>query len=139
MPIQLTDADRKKVVAQSGAAKQAAAERVAAARLADALEALEKAGDAAHDFGLQISPEAIAEMNKLPTMEARIELASWLAKPENYDTVTHPLMGLSPEKQCAKIREYAQREDVKGSINTPPDVEAYIDERKAARREGRRR
>lgn len=108
-----------------------------AKRLADALAELEQAGNAAHEYGLRISDEAIAEMNKLPKPEQRVELALWLTRDEHFD-VAHKLMGLTPAQQVEEIRALAKREDVIGSLKNG-DTDDHIEARKQARREGRRR
>jgi hypothetical protein len=113
------------------------AEVEATKRLAEALAELDQAGKAAHEYGLSISPEAIAEMNKLPTVEQRVELALWLTRDEHFD-VAHKLMGLKPAAQVEEIRQLAKREDVIGSLKDG-DTEAYIDARRQAKREGKRR
>lgn len=110
----------------------------ATSRLAKAFAELQEAGNAAHEYGLRISDEAIRAINKLPDVESRIELAKWLAAPENWETLTHPFMSKTPEEQAAMIPDFAKREDVKGSLKNP-DTEAWIDARREARREGRRR
>jgi hypothetical protein len=106
-------------------------------RLAKALAELEQAGKAAHEYGLSISPEAIAEMNKLPNVEQRIELALWLTRDEHFD-VAHKIMGLKPEKQVEEIRELAKRPDVLGSLKDG-DTDSWIDKRREAKRNGKRR
>jgi len=108
-----------------------------AKKLAEALAELQEAGNAAHEFGLRISPEAIAEINKLPKPEQRVELALWLARDEHFD-VAHRLMGLKPKEQAVEIRNLAKREDVQGSLKNG-DTESWVDARRQARREGRRR
>jgi hypothetical protein len=114
------------------------AETEAAKRLTQSLAELEQAGKAAHEYGLRISDEAIAEMNRLlPTPEQRVELALWLTRDEHFD-VAHNLMGLKPAAQVVEIRKLAKREDVKGSLNNS-DTEDYIDARRQAKREGKRR
>ena len=110
----------------------------ATSRLAKAFAELQEAGDRADEFGLTISDEAIRAINKLPDAENRIELAKWLAAPENWETVTHPFMSKTPEQQAEMIPDLAKREDVKGSLRDG-DTEAWIDARREARREGRRR
>jgi hypothetical protein len=116
--------------------KKSETEMESAKRLAEALSELGKAGKSASEYGLDISPEAIAEIRKLGT-ERGAELSLWLCRDQNFD-VAHRLMGMSPEKQVEEIRRLAKREDVIGSINDG-DTETYIDNRKQARREGRRR
>ena len=112
-------------------------ETESAKKLAEAVAELQEAGNAAHEYGLRISPEAIAEINKLERPEQRVELALWLARDEHFD-VAHKLMGLTPAKQVEEIRALAKREDVVGSLNDG-DTEDWIDKRREARREGRRR
>jgi hypothetical protein len=108
-----------------------------AKRLTDALAELEQAGNAAHEYGLRISDEAIREMNKLPNPENRVELALWLTRDEHFD-VAHRLMGLTPAQQVEEIKALAKREDVVGSLKNG-DTEDYIDARRRAKREGKRR
>jgi hypothetical protein len=108
-----------------------------AKRLADALAELQQAGNAAHQYGLRISDEAIAEMNRLPNVEQRVELALWLTRDEHFD-VAHKLMGLKPAAQVEEIRQLAKRPDVLGSLKDG-DTEAWIDKRREAKREGKRR
>jgi hypothetical protein len=113
------------------------AEMDAVKRMSESLADFNQSCMAAHEYGLTISPEAVEELHKMPE-EQRVELTAWLASPKNYDSVTHPLMSLSPEKQVEKIREYAKREDVVGSLKNG-DTESWIDARREARRAGRRR
>lgn len=108
-----------------------------AKRLADALAELEQSGNAAHEFGLRISPEAITEINKLANPEQRVELALWLTRDKNFD-VAHKLMGLKPDAQVEEIRQLAKREDVVGSLRDG-DTESWIDSRRDAKRNGKRR
>jgi hypothetical protein len=108
-----------------------------AKRLADALAELEQSGKAAAEYGLNISPEAIAEMNKLPNVEQRVELALWLTRDEHFD-VAHKIMGLKPAQQVEEIRQLATREDVVGSLKNG-DTEDWIDARREAKRAGKRR
>ena len=114
------------------------AEAEVAKRLADAILELREAGNAAHEFGLRISDKAIAAINAIPDLESRVEVAKWLVRPENFDTVTHPFMSKTDDEQAAEIPKFAAREDVKGSLRDG-DTEEYIDARREARREGRRR
>jgi len=108
-----------------------------AKRLADALAELEQAGNAAHEYGLRISPEAVQEINKLPTPEQRVKLALWLTRDEHFDAA-HKLMGLKPEQQVQEIQELAKRPDVLGSLKDG-DTDEWIDKRREAKRNGKRR
>jgi hypothetical protein len=115
------------------------AEMTAGKELAEAYAKLTETGNAAKKYGLDITAEAIARINKrLPTPMERMEFAEWLASPKNYETITHPLMGKTPTQQIAKIDEYINREDWRGSIKDG-DTEDYIDARRQAKREGKRR
>ena len=105
-------------------------------RLGEALAEFEVASKAADEYGLRVSKEAVAVLNKMP-LEERVELALWLTRDEHFD-IAHNLMGLKPEQQAAEIQKLAKREDVRGSIKDG-DTESYIDSRRQARREGRRR
>jgi hypothetical protein len=114
------------------------AEKEVTNNLTKALAGFEQASKAAWDSGLRISDEAQQEINRLlPEPEQRVELALWLMREEHFD-FAHNLMGLKPAAQVVEIRKLAKREDVKGSLNNA-DTEDYIDARRQARREGKRR
>jgi hypothetical protein len=72
----------------------------------------------ADDYGLTISPAAVAEIVRLGAPE----VAYWLAKPENFEAA-HGLMNMLEESGFAR----------------DSDTEDWIDKRKQAKREGKRR
>jgi hypothetical protein len=111
-------------------------EMEASNRLTMALAELQQAVKSADEFGLDIKPKAREEIIKLP-QERAIELTLWLLRDGNRE-LAHNLYGLGEDAQVAKIREYSKREDVVGSIGDG-DTEAWIDNRQAAKREGKRR
>ncbi|MFI5057548.1 MAG: hypothetical protein ACHQLQ_05135, partial [Candidatus Acidiferrales bacterium] len=108
-------------------------------RMAESIAEFNPACTAATRYGLTFSPEATMELLNMPE-EQRVELTGWMARPGNYDSIAHPLMCLSPEKQVEKIREYAKREDVRGSLRDG-NTDEYLKHSSPAmaRREGRRR
>ncbi len=105
-------------------------------RMAESLAEFNQSLQAADKYGLTISPEAVQELQKMPE-EQRVELTLWLTRDEHFD-VAHKIMGLKPEKQVEEIRELAKREDVVGSLKNG-NTDSWIDARRQAKREGKRR
>jgi hypothetical protein len=87
----------------------------------------------AHDYGMTISAPACAEIVRLGAPE----VAYWLAKPENFGAA-HGLMNMEPHQQVIQIQRYAKQLQESGFANDP-DTEDYIDTRRQAKREGKRR
>src|SRR5271169_2751060 len=105
-------------------------------RMAESLAEFNQSLQAAHEYGLTFSMEATQELQKMPE-EQRVELTLWLSRDEHFD-VAHKLMGLKPAAQVEEIRELAKREDVVGSLKNG-NTDSWVDERRKAKREGRRR
>jgi hypothetical protein len=59
---------------------------------------------AAHEKGLTISPEAVAEIVRLGTPE----VAYYLAKPENFD-LAHKLHGMAAHDQVVEVGKIAEQ------------------------------
>jgi len=87
----------------------------------------------AHDYGLTISAPAVAEIVRLGAPE----VAYWLAKPENFEAA-HGLMNMESDQQVVRIGQIAKKLNESGFANDP-DTEDYIDTRRQAKREGKRR
>lgn len=92
----------------------------------------DKLQEAAH-YGLTITPEATAEIVRL----CAPEVAYWLAKPENVEGAMR-LMNMEPDQQIVEVRRIAKQLEASGFANDP-DTEDWINARKQARREGKRR
>src|SRR6266849_2525926 len=67
---------------------------------------------AAHERGLTISPEAVAEIVRLGVPE----VAYWLAKPENFD-VAHKLHGMESHAQVVEVGKIAEQLKRNGTMN----------------------
>lgn len=87
----------------------------------------------ADDYGLTISPAAVAEIVRLGVPE----VAYFLAKPENFEAA-HSLMNLDSDKQVVEVRRLSKQLEESGFARDP-DTEDWIDARRQARREGKRR
>ena len=87
----------------------------------------------AHSYGLTISTPAVAEIVRLGAPE----VAYWLAKPENIEGAMR-LMNMDPDQQIVEVGRVAQQLEASGFANDP-DTEDWINARKQARREGKRR
>lgn len=87
----------------------------------------------ADEFGLTVSAQAVAEMIRLGVPE----VGYFLAKAENFEAA-HALMNLDADEQVVEVRRIARQLDESGFANDP-DTEDWIDARRQARREGRRR
>lgn len=87
----------------------------------------------ADHYGLTITPEAVAEIVRL----CAPEVAYWLAKPENIEGAMR-LMNMDADQQIVEVGRIARQLEASGFANDP-DTEDYIDQRRQAKREGRRR
>lgn len=87
----------------------------------------------AHDYGLTIPPTGVAEIVRLGAPE----VAYWLARPENIEAA-HGLMNLTDYQVVIQIQRYKKQLDESGFANDP-DTEDYLDARRQAKREGKRR
>lgn len=87
----------------------------------------------AHSSGLTITPEAVAEIVRL----CAPEVAYYLGKPENFEAA-HGLMNMDADRQIVEVRRLSKQLEESGFARDP-DTEDYIDQRRQAKREGRRR
>jgi hypothetical protein len=87
----------------------------------------------ADDYGLTISSAAVAEIVRLGAPE----VGYWLARPENIEAA-HGLMNMTEDQQVVQIQHLAKQLEESGFANDP-DTEDYIDARRQAKREGKRR
>lgn len=87
----------------------------------------------ADSYGLTISTAAVAEIVRLGAPE----IAYWLAKPENFEAA-HGLMNMEPDQQVIQVQRYAKQLAESGFARDG-DTEDYIDARRRAKREGKRR
>ena len=87
----------------------------------------------AGNSGLTITPEATAEIVRL----CAPEVAYWLAKLGNFEAA-HRLMDMDADRQIVEVRRIAQQLEASGFANDP-DTEDWINARRQAKREGKRR
>jgi hypothetical protein len=88
---------------------------------------------AADDGGLTISTPAVAEIIRLGVPE----VAYYLASPENFEAA-HALMNLTDDQQVVQIQRLAKQLEESGFLNDA-DTEDWIDQRREAKRAGKRR
>jgi hypothetical protein len=88
---------------------------------------------AAHDKGLTISPEAVAEIVR----RGAPEVGYWLAKPENFD-VAHRLHGMAPHEQVVEVGRIAEQLNRQRTMDDI-DTDTYLQKRRHEIRYGYRR
>lgn len=84
-------------------------------------------------YGLTISAAAVAEIVRLGVPE----VAYWLAKPENIEGAMR-LMNMDCDQQVVEVKRLSKQLEESGFARDP-DTEDWIDQRRQAKREGRRR
>jgi hypothetical protein len=109
-------------------------------RLKDAVSQVQEKGKAADEAGERDSlAKPSQDFIRSLGQERGIELLLWVLREDNSD-VRAKLRNLKdkPEAQLAELQRLAKREDVIGSLNDG-DTEDWIDKRRQAKREGKRR